>query len=148
LVEAFREAGDAQDQRIFFPASSRAREEIPTGLTELGAQVDRTTAYRMVRVPVDDDACRAAYEEGTLGVVTFASPSAMEGLRAGVGEDLFRLLADEVPAAAMGPTTAAALDGAGWRRISVATEPTLDGLADAVEAAILLDPSERPDQSG
>jgi uroporphyrinogen-III synthase len=136
LVAAFEAAGDAPGQKIFFPASAIAREEIPTGLRALGAEVDRTTAYRMVTLPVDGEACRAVFEAGELGVVTFASPSAMEALRAGIGEHLFGLLAQGVPAAVMGPTTGAALEGAGWKLISVATEPTLDGLADAVEAAV------------
>jgi uroporphyrinogen-III synthase len=139
LVAAFRAAGDARGRKIFFPASLIAREELPRGLAELGADVDKTTAYRTVRLPVDGDACRAAFEEGKLGVVTFASPSAVEAFRAGIGEDLFRILAENVPAAAMGPTTAAALEKAGWGRISVAVEPTLEALADAAEAATLTD---------
>jgi len=135
LVEAFRLAGDAGGTKVFFPASAIAREVIPEGLSRLGAQVDRITAYGMVTLSLDGAACRSAMEAGEVQVVTFASPSAMEGLRKGIGEDLFMELARDTPAAAMGPTTAAALKEEGWLRLAVAEQPTLEGLADAVDEA-------------
>ncbi len=135
LVAAFREAGDARGQKVLFPASDIARDVIPDGLSTLGAEVDRVTAYRTVTLSVDREACRAALESSGVGVVTFASPSAMNALRAGIGEKLFHRLVREVPAAAMGPTTAQALREAGWGRLSVAEAPTLEGLANAAEAA-------------
>ena len=135
LVEAFRVADDAQGARVFFPASAIARDVIPEGLSKLGARVDRMTAYRMVTLPLDGAACRAAVDAGEVQVVTFASPSAMKGLREGIGEELFGQLARGTPAAAMGPTTASALREAGWVKMAVAEEPTLEGLADAAEEA-------------
>ena len=138
LVEAFREVGDAEGAVVFFPASAIAREVIPDGLTRLGAKVEQKTAYRMVTLPLDREACRSSLEAGELHVVTFASPSAMEALRAGIGEDLFGRLALSVPAAAMGPTTAEALRRAGWAKIAVAGGPTFHGLADAVEEAVTM----------
>jgi uroporphyrinogen III methyltransferase/synthase len=135
LVEAFRAASDAEGARVFFPASAIAREVIPEGLTQLGAKVDRITAYRMVTLPLDGAACRASVEAGEVQVVTFASPSAMKALRAGIGEALFDQLARSVPAAAMGPTTAGALGEEGWVRMAVAETPTWEGMADAAEEA-------------
>ena len=131
LVEAFRAAGDAAGKRVLFPASAVAREEIPAGLSALGAEVHQVTAYRPVRPPLDAEECAGAVKRGWVQAVTFASPSAMDGLRTALGEDLFRRLAAEIPAAAMGPTTAAALRKAGWGRVTVAREATLAGLADA-----------------
>ena len=131
LVEAFRMAGDAAGARVFFPASEIAREVIPEGLSALAAEVHQVTAYRLVNLRLDGEACRAAFERGDVQVVTFASPSAMEGLRAGLGEELFVELAAQVPAAAMGPTTADAVRAAGWERVWVAEEATLAGLAEA-----------------
>jgi uroporphyrinogen-III synthase len=89
----------------------------------------------MVTLPVDADACKEALDGGQVGVVTFASPSAMEALRSEIGPDLFNRLARAVPAAAMGPTTAGALRKAGWRKVSVAEEPTLEALVDAAGQA-------------
>jgi uroporphyrinogen-III synthase len=131
LVEAFRSAGDAAGKRVLFPASAVAREEIPAGLAALGAIVHQVTAYRMVTPPLDAEECADAVRRGWVQAVTFASPSAMNGLRTVLGEDIFRRLAAEIPAAAMGPTTAAALRKAGWERVTVAREATLTGLADA-----------------
>ena len=116
LVEAFRVAEDARGAKVLFPASAIARDVIPDGLQELGAEVDRVTAYQMVTLPLDGAACRSAVEAGEVQVVTFASPSAMEAFRAGVGEDLFETLALSTPAAVMGPTTAGALREAGLGR--------------------------------
>jgi uroporphyrinogen-III synthase len=135
-VEAFSKAGDAPAARVLFPASDIARDDIPEGLAELGAKVDRVTAYRMVTLPLDAESCGSQVDAGQVQVVTFASPSAMEGLLEGLGEGLFRRIAEEIPAAAIGPTTARALHGAGWRRVEVAPEPTLDGLAAAAGAAL------------
>ena len=138
LVEAFRTAGDAGDARILFPASAVARDVIPRGLSELGGKVDRVVAYRMIHLPLDAEACIASLEMGEVQVVTFASPSAMEGLRAGLGEEIFHRLAHSLPAAAIGPTTAQALRKAGWSRISVAEEHTMDGLVDAAQEAVTI----------
>jgi len=131
VVEAFRVAEDAEGARILFPASAVARDVVPNGLRALGAQVDQVTAYRLVTLSLDSAVCRRSLEQGEVQAVTFASPSAMEGLRQGLGDDLFTGLVSAVPAAAMGATTAAALKEAGWKRIEVADEPTLEGLASA-----------------
>jgi len=136
LVEAFRQAGDAGGKRVFFPASAVARGVIPEGLRALGAQVDQVTAYRLVNLPLDPEGCRAALDAGEVQAITFASPSAMEGLKKALGLELFQRLSRDVSGAAMGPTTAAALEGVGWGRIHVAREPTAEALADAaLEAA-------------
>lgn len=135
LVKVFRIAEDVAGTRIFFPSSAIAREVIPLGLSALGARVDQVVAYRMMTLPLDRGACHESVDRDEVQVVTFASPSAMEGLRVGVGEQLFDRLALQVPAAAMGPTTAAALERAGWRRITVASSPDFPGLVAAVRDA-------------
>ena len=136
-MEAFRVAGDVEDRRVFFPASAIAREVIPNGLSALGARVDRRTAYQTVKLPLDQGSCRAAVEAGEVDVVSFASPSAMEALREGIGEELFQRLAEKTPAAVMGPTTAAALKKAGWTDRTLARTPNLEGLAYAAEEAVV-----------
>lgn len=135
IVRAFSVAGDAEGKKVFFPASAIAREVIPRGLSALGAEVHRVTAYRMVTLPLDVGACNDALDRGEVQVVTFASPSALHGLRKGLGEELCGRIAREVPAAAMGPTTSGALEKVGWGRITVAKAPTLEGLAQAAMEA-------------
>jgi uroporphyrinogen-III synthase len=131
MVEAFRVAGDVEGARIFFPASAIARDVFPKGMRALGAEVDQVTAYRMLTLPLDAGACKESLDAGSVQAVTFASPSAMEGLKKGLGAELFQRLADHIPGVAMGATTAGALEGEGWKHIEVAKEPTLEGLAAA-----------------
>lgn len=136
LVEAFREARDTAGNRVLLPASSRAREDIPLGLSSLGAVVDRVTAYRLVTLPLEPEGCRDQLDRGEVQVITFASPSALDGLRQGLGAGLFERFCGEVPAAAIGPTTENAVRQAGWRYVVVADRADLAGLARAaVEAA-------------
>jgi uroporphyrinogen III methyltransferase/synthase len=139
VVETFRQAGDARGARVFFPASALARDVIPVGLSELGAEVDRVTAYRLITLPVDGEACGLALAAGEVQVVTFASPSAMWAFQAGIGEDLFNEMARSLPCAAMGPTTAKSLTDVGWANMAVASTPTFHGLADAAEKAARID---------
>jgi len=136
LVTAFRQAGGLAGARVFFPASAIARDVIPEGLRALGAHVDQRIAYRMISLAPDPEACRTVLDSGELHAVTFASPSAVEGLRAALGEPLFSRLAREVPAAAMGPTTAETLREAGWSQVEVAGTPNMEGLVEAAENAV------------
>jgi uroporphyrinogen-III synthase len=136
LVEVFRRAGDAGGTRVLFPASAIAREVVPRGLEELGARVDRVTAYRTVSVDLDAESCRTRLERGEVGVITFASPSAGESLERSLGPKLMKGMKETLPAAAIGPTTGRALRESGWRRVVVAEPHTLESLArTAVEAA-------------
>ena len=136
LVQSFRQAGDASGARVLFPASAIARDVVPRGLEELGAQVHQVTAYRTVYPPLDVEACREAVDGGEVAVVTFTSPSAMKGLMEGLGPALFTRLARWAPAAAIGSTTAQALAEAGWAEIHVAEESTLEGLAETALRAV------------
>ncbi len=132
LVAALGEAGCA-GARVLFPASAIARPTIPEGLRALGAHVDQVTAYRTRPAPLDRDACHAEIRRGRIAAVTFASPSAVDGLQQALGPEGFRLLLEAAPAVAIGPTTAEALDQAGYPAARVAEPSTLEGLVEAVE---------------
>jgi uroporphyrinogen-III synthase len=134
LVKAFEQTGWADGARVFFPASSIARPTIPEGLTALGADVVQVVAYETAPAAVDPDRCLAEVEAGTVDVVTFTSPSAVRGLRQGLGPEHFDRLMEMVIPAAIGPTTADALREAGTGRVIEASPSTLDGLVDAIVA--------------
>jgi uroporphyrinogen III methyltransferase/synthase len=136
LVAAFSEADFAHGADVLFPASNIARTTIPDGLTGLGARVERIVAYETVAAALDSAACVADADSGRLHAVTFASPSAVSGLRAALGEMSFVRILSQVPAVVIGPTTAAALHEIGMAPAGVADPSTLDGLADAVVAVI------------
>ncbi len=137
LVRSFAMAGDAAGRRILFPASDRAAATLPDGLAALGAEVVRVEAYRTASAALDAAGCRAALARGEVEVVTFASPSAVEGLAAALGEASLADLLARAAVAAIGPTTAGALLQRGRVPDAIASPATLDGLVGAALAAHL-----------
>ncbi len=135
LVEEFRRIG-CEGLRLFFPASSIARETISEKLTALGATVDRVVAYRTVPASLDPGQCLAAIDAGAASVVTFTSPSAVAGLESAIGRVDFERLLEVCPAVVIGPTTERALNKAGFAAAAAAQSSTLEGLADAVGLAM------------
>jgi uroporphyrinogen-III synthase len=93
-------------------------------LREHGFTVCTLTVYRNVAPS------SMAYSRVPLTAVVYASPSAAQRL---IGVNPWLV---EVPAIAMGPTTAQALTALGAARISVASDPTDAALAYAVDALL------------
>lgn len=139
LLAAFAEMpGGLAGKRILFPASDRAAEALPVGLAALGAEVVRVEAYRTTApaVAAATLATRlAAVARGEVDVVTFASPSAVDGLACALGEPALAQLLSGSAAAVIGPTTAGALARRGCAADAVADPATLDGLVEAVALA-------------
>jgi uroporphyrinogen-III synthase len=135
LVQAFASEAtgngmkDIKGARILFPASSRALPTISAGLTQLGAEVVQVEAYRTESsASLDVEACRSWIARGSIGAVTFASPSAVDELEHALGKDDFDRLLAAAAAVAIGPTTARALTDRGHTP-ALAETPTLQGLA-------------------
>lgn len=115
--------------RILFPASSRALPTIAAGLKQLGADVTQVEAYRTESSnALDVENCRTWIARGTIGAVTFASPSAVDELEHALGKDDFDRLLSAAAAVAIGPTTARALTERGHTP-ALAESATLQGLA-------------------
>jgi uroporphyrinogen-III synthase len=123
-------------RRMLFPASAIARTVLPDGLAARGAQVDQVTAYDVHDMPLDGDACTAAVEAGQVHAVTFASPSAVSGMRHAFGPDRFDALLARLAIAVIGPTTHDALRAATAQPAVQAERSTMDALADAVVRAV------------
>lgn len=134
LLEAFEGAGDARGMRILLPCSDLAGAELPDGLRRLGAEVDRIVAYRTVLTPPDASDVRRAVEAGAVRVATFTSPSTVEGFLDGADDATMNLVRRRLAAAAIGTTTATALQAADWPAV-VADETSLEGLVDAAARA-------------
>ena len=134
LVDAFATAASAatiaiQGARILFPASSRALPTIAAGLKQLGAEVIQVEAYRTESSgALDVENCRSWIARGSIGAVTFASPSAVDELEHALGKDDFDRLLSAAAAVAIGPTTARALAERGHTP-AMAESATLQGLA-------------------
>ncbi len=135
LVEALAASGEARGARILFPCSDRALPATADGLTRLGATVERVIAYRTLPGSPAAAEVMADVAAGGVHVVTFASPSAVEGLCRTLTRDEAGGVLGRVPSAAIGDTTAAALRDAGYPPAAVAQPSTLAGLVEAVVIA-------------
>jgi uroporphyrinogen-III synthase len=136
LVAVFRAAGDAHGAKVLFPAADRAAATVPDGLAALGAEVDRVEAYRTVPAPLDPDRCLASAAGGEAEVLTFTSPSAVDGLARALGDEIFAHFVERLAVVVLGSTTAAALARRGLAADAVAEPSTLDGLVAAAGRAV------------
>jgi uroporphyrinogen-III synthase len=120
--------GDVEGRVILFPCSDKARDELPVTLEARGARVEAVTAYR-TRVPSDlGPRLSACLDEG-VDLVTFASPSAVDGLVQSLGPRSAGLAC-----AVIGPVTAGAAREAGLDVRATASPSTAEGLVAAILA--------------
>ncbi len=128
---------------VLLPAADIGRDELAEGLSRLGADVARVTAYRTITPPDAAQRTRDAFAEG-IDIVTFTSSSTVR--------NLLGLLEEGGPTfssppeggntrggvlsgsliACIGPVTAATARELGLRVDIEATEHTVDGLAEAL----------------
>ena len=128
LAEALVAHGVGRGARILFPASSRARRVLPRLLSAAGVEVHQVEAYRTRTRSFDPEAVPAL---GRADVVTFTSPSAVEGWFAVLGGEAARFLKEGVRYVTIGETTVAALASYGPGGV-VAPDTSLDGMVQAV----------------
>jgi uroporphyrinogen-III synthase len=131
LVEAFRAAGVREGARVLFPASARARPELPEGLEAMGARVRSIAAYEPVPKPLVEADWTGPDGAPDWDALTFTSPSAVDALTAGLPDRVLRPLRC-LPAGVQGPTTGAAVRAAGWSAVVEAEPRTFAGLASAL----------------
>lgn len=119
--------GDLRGCRVLLPRSRRGREETFTALTQQGAVVDDVALYDTVLL-APTVAMQAEVRCG-VDAVTFTSPSTVEGFFSGVAPEAVA----GVTMAAIGPTTAAALEDHGLPVHVQPDEFTVAALLDALE---------------
>lgn len=122
--------GNVAGRRILLPQSEIARPELAQSLTAAGAEVEAIPTYRTVPdMPTDE-----AYDELEKGVdvATFTSPSTVENFLYLTGRRGRELLSQAI-IACIGPTTAAAVNEAGFSVAVVPDEYTVEGMVAAVE---------------
>ncbi|HEY1951315.1 MAG TPA: uroporphyrinogen-III C-methyltransferase, partial [Gemmatimonadaceae bacterium] len=132
LLEALGARDDVARKKVLYVTAEGARETLPDGLRELGAEVTVIEAYRSIVDGEGAERLARAIEGGKIDLVTFTSASAVRGYVDAVGEEL----ALRVPAASIGPQTSEALRETGIEVKAEADESTLDGLAAAVVSAV------------
>jgi len=131
LLEKMRERDDVSGKRVLYVTAEGARDVLPRGLEELGAEVVVLECYRSILDGEGAARLARAIEAGKVDLATFTSGSAVRGYVEAVGEDL----AARIPAASMGPQTTQALRDAGIEARIEARESTIDGLVSAVLGA-------------
>ena len=124
---------------VLLPAADIGRDELAEGLSQLGADVERVTAYRTITPPEAAQRARDAFAEG-IDIVTFTSSSTVRNLLS---------LLDTPPSpseggntrggtlsgsliACIGPVTSATARELGLRVDIEADEHTVEGLAEAL----------------
>ena len=131
LLERMRERDDDAGKRVLYVTAEGAREVLPRGLEEIGAEVIVLECYRSILDGEGATRLARAIEAGRVDLATFTSGSAVRGYVEAVGDDL----AARIPAASMGPQTTQALRDAGIEAKIEAKESTIDGLVSAVLGA-------------
>jgi uroporphyrinogen-III synthase len=124
--------GEIAGCRVLLPRSDRATSQLPRALVAEGATPVEVVAYRTVPAGNVDPAILARIERGDVDVVSFASPSAFHALGERLGAETLRRLAGATNLAAIGPTTAAAIQRAGFTVTIEAEVSTAAGLAAAI----------------
>ena len=132
LLEKLAKRDDISGASVLYVTAEGAREVLPKGLEELGANVSVIEAYRSINDAAGVSRLVRALEAKTVDLVTFTSASSVRGYVEAVGTELSRA----APAASIGPSTTAAIEAAG---IELRCEPemsTIDGLVDAIKTTL------------
>jgi len=128
LLENMRERDDVSGSKVLYITAEGARDALPAGLREMGANLSIVEAYRTIPDGAGAEKLARAIEAGKVDLATFTSASSVRGYIEAVGEDL----ALRIPAASIGPQTSDALREAGIEIEAEAEESTIDGLVSAV----------------
>jgi uroporphyrinogen-III synthase len=129
LADALRARVEAR--RVLVPRPAEGRPELVAGLLAAGAHVTAVEAYRTVAAPPEQLAPLGAWLEAReVDAIAFASPSAVRAVVAALGARA-RLL-ERTLVAAIGPTTADALQALGLRTGVQPARYTAGDLADAI----------------
>jgi len=131
LLEIMRARDDVAGSNVLYVTAEGARDLLPAGLREIGANLTVIEAYRSIPDGAGVEKLARAIEAGKVDLATFTSGSAVRGYLDAVGEDL----ALHVPAASIGLQTSEALREVGIEVKVEADESTIDGLVSAVMRA-------------
>lgn len=126
LLGAFAQR-NMSGKRVLLPTSTLARDELAEGLRRQGAEVEVVAAYATIEPPGLETAVARCLDEG-FDLALFASPSAVEAFARAAGGR-----ASGLPAAVIGPTTAAAAVALGLDVRGVASPSTLEALVATAE---------------
>jgi uroporphyrinogen III methyltransferase/synthase len=120
---------DPAGKKILIPRALEAREELPLGLRDRGADVTVVAAYETVVDESSETPLRKRLAEEPVDVITFTSASTVHNFFRLAGEPV---LPESVTAACIGPITAEAARAHGLKNVVMAAEYTIEGLVEAL----------------
>ncbi len=132
LLEAMRGRDDVRGRRVLYLVAHGARDVLAVGLRALGATVDVIPLYRSVPDAEGTAGLRERLLGGEIDVVTFTAGSSVRAFVGAVGADA----AARAAIATIGPATSAVVRELGLKVRAEADPSTLDGLVQAVVAAV------------
>jgi uroporphyrinogen III methyltransferase/synthase len=136
VAESLVEAFPAGAGRVLIARAADARDVLPDGLTQKGYEVDVLVAYRTVPAETDPDAV-ARVRAGDVDAITFTSSSTVTNFCDTIGAR-----PDPQPVVvSIGPVTSETARARGLRVDAEADPHTIDGLVDALVAALDQSPS-------
>jgi uroporphyrinogen III methyltransferase/synthase len=127
--------GDISGQRILLPRAQRAPKQLAQALRRKGAVVDEVAAYRTLRVDAPDE-LKGLLEDGRIDIVTFTSSSTVRNLVTSLKGPTPARVLSRCLIACIGPVTAKTAQRLGIRADVVAREHTINGLVEAIVAAL------------
>ncbi len=131
LVEALEKL-PLKGKRVLLPRPRIARDYLPEKLKALGATVDVVEAYETVQPKYSHDELDGLMGKGTVDMITFTSPSAVDNFMALVEGRSTAMEIRKAPVGCIGPITAQRAQEVGFRVAVVPSEYTVDALLGAL----------------
>jgi uroporphyrinogen III methyltransferase/synthase len=131
LIQAFSEIG-VSGKRILIPRAEKAREILPSRLSELGAEVSLVTTYVTLAPKINSEILEILEHE-IIDVLTFTSSSTVKNFFHLLSDDLRNQILDQAKVACIGPITARTAKAFG---LEVTVQPdkfTIPSLVSAIE---------------
>ena len=129
ILKAFASM-DIRGKKIFLPRAEKARNILPEGLREMGAQVDVAAAYQTINSGRKREEFMALLEAQAVDVITFTSSSTVTNFVEIMGKDF--VFPPRVRVACIGPVTAATARNAGFQVDIEQKEYTMQGLVQSL----------------
>ncbi len=123
---------DMAGKKVLIPRAVKAREILPDGLREMGADVVVAPAYETVPPQVAPQTLELLEEE-KIDVVTFTSSSTVNNFFKAVPESLVEKVMEQAKIACIGPVTAKTAEKRGLKVDILPERSTIPSMVDAIE---------------
>lgn len=125
--------GRLQGLKVLLPRSDRANPDLPAALKRYGAHAYEVVAYRTLQPTEMDQQRLTSIAEGEADAVLFFSPSAVQHFVELFGAEKLSTLQNRMAIIAVGPVTAAALQGAGVQHALLAKDTTAASVVETLK---------------